>query len=245
MSGESVRANWPIEVHSARATAEAREGARPFRDSARNRGGRAQAAGSPAPPGPRGSWLLGSLGELRRSPPLTYERAMREFGDVVRLILGPPGLRFEVTVVFHPDGVRHVLTAGEDCYSKQTRVFGAIAEEIGLGLLTSEGELWQRQRRLIQPLFTPKQVASYAPIIAKETSALLDRWPSEPGGVVDVHAQMTHLALRVVGRAIFGDDLGEAERVLRWAFPTVTRQTFRRATSVLPLPKSLPTPANR
>jgi cytochrome P450 len=91
-------------------------------------------------------------------------------------------------------------------------------------------------------LFTPKKVASYATIIAEETSALLDRWPTEPGGFVDAHAEMAHLALRVVGRAVFGDDLDEAEPVLRWAFPVVTRQTFRRAMS--PLPKSLPTPGN-
>jgi cytochrome P450 len=170
---------------------------------------------------------------------------MHDFGDVVRLILGPPGLRFEVTAVFHPNGVQHVLTASEDRYSKQTRVFRALAEEIGLGLLTSEGDLWRRQRRLIQPLFTPKKVASYATIIAEETGALVDRWPTAPGGVVDAHAEMTHLALRVVGRAIFGDDLDEAEPVLRWAFPVVTRETFRRAMSPLPVPKSLPTRANR
>jgi len=174
---------------------------------------------------------------------LTYELAMRVHGDVVQLAVGPRGLRFEVTAVFHPEGVQHVLTAGEDRYSKQTRSYRALAEEIGLGLLTSEGELWRVQRRLIQPLFTPRQVASYASIMAEETAALLDRWPSR--GVVDAHGEMIHLTLRVVGGAIFGDDLDEAERVLRWAFPVVTVQTQRRAVTPLPLPRSWPTPANR
>jgi cytochrome P450 len=96
---------------------------------------------------------------------------------------------------------------------------------------------------LIQPLFTPRQVASYASIMAEETAALLDRWPSR--GVVDAHGEMIHLTLRVVGGAIFGDDLDEAERVLRWAFPIVTVQTQRRAMTLLPLPRSWPTRANR
>jgi cytochrome P450 len=161
----------------------------------------------------------------------------------VQLAVGPLGLRFEVTAVFHPEGVQHVLTAGGDRYSKQTRAYRALAEEIGLGLLTSEGELWRGQRRLIQPLFTPRQVASYASIMAEETAALLDRWPSR--GVVDAHGEMIHLTLRVVGGSIFGDDLDEAERVLRWAFPIVTVQTQRRAMTLLPLPRSWPTRANR
>jgi cytochrome P450 len=197
-----------------------------------------------APPGPRGSWLLGSLRDLQRSPTLTYERAMRGYGDVVRVVVGPVGLRFEVTAAFHPDAVQHVLTAGEERYSKQTRIFRALAEEIGYGLLTSEGELWRKQRRLIQPLFTPKQVASYATLMTQETNALLDRWANHRGGVIDAHGEMIHLTLRVVGRAIFGDDVDDAEEVLRWAFPIVTRETFRRALRPLPLPKRWPTAGN-
>jgi cytochrome P450 len=169
---------------------------------------------------------------------------MLEHGDVVRMVIGPPGLRFETTMVFHPDAVQHVLATAADRYSKESRVFRAIADDFGWGLLTSEGELWQRQRRLIQPLFTPRHVAAYVWIMAEEATALADRWP-RPGGVVDAHAEMIHLALRVVGRAIFGDDVDEAEDVLRWAFPPATRHAFRRALSPLPLPKSWPTPANR
>jgi cytochrome P450 len=195
------------------------------------------------PPSVPGDRLLGALRELRRSPMLTYERAMRAYGDVVQLSVGPPGFRFEITAVFHPEGVQHVLTAGEERYSKQTRSYRALAEEIGLGLLTSEGELWRQQRRLIQPLFTPRQVASYASIMAEETAALLDRWPSR--GVIDAHLEMIHLTLRVVGRSIFGDDLDEAERVLRWAFPILTVQTQHRAMRLIPLPRSWPTRANR
>jgi cytochrome P450 len=170
---------------------------------------------------------------------------MHAYGDVVRLVAGPPGFRFEVTAVFHPDGVQHVLAVAEDRYSKQTRIFRALAVDIGWGLLTSEGELWRRQRRLIQPLFTPKQVDSYAAVMAEETSALLDRWSARSDTLIDAHAEMIRLTLRVVGRAIFGDDLDETENVLRWAFPIVTRQTFRRAMTPLPIVRRLPTPTNR
>jgi cytochrome P450 len=136
--------------------------------------------------------------------------------------------------------VQHVLTGRT--YSKQNRFFQEIAANLGQGLLTSEGGLWQRQRRLIQPLFTRRQVASYMDIMAEEAVAAADRWtPPE----VDAHAEMVRLALRVVGRAIFGDDIERATEVLRWAFPVVNAHTFRRATSPLPLPASWPLPRNR
>jgi hypothetical protein len=56
----------------------------------------------PAAPRPRANRLLGFALELRRNQLRTYERAMREDGDVVRLVVGPPGLRFELTCVFRP-----------------------------------------------------------------------------------------------------------------------------------------------
>jgi hypothetical protein len=58
-----------------------------------------------APPHPRANPVVGSAIDLRRSQIHTYERVMREHGDVVRLVVGPPGLRFDLYCVFHPDGI--------------------------------------------------------------------------------------------------------------------------------------------
>jgi hypothetical protein len=55
-----------------------------------------------APPRPRANPLLGSALDLRRSRIRTYVRMMREYGDAVRLAVGPPGVRFELYCVFHP-----------------------------------------------------------------------------------------------------------------------------------------------
>jgi cytochrome P450 len=200
-----------------------------------------------APPRPRANPVLGSALDLRRSRIRTYERVMREHGDVVRLVVGPPGVRFELYCVFHPDGVRAVLAGSREGYSKRNRFYRLIAEAFGWGLVTSEGELWRRQRRLIQPLFTRKQIASYAEMMAEEAAAVAGRWEraGRNGGVVDVNSEMVRLALRVVGRAIFGDDVSRAGDVLDSAFAVLGRHTVRRATSALGPPASWPTPANR
>jgi cytochrome P450 len=200
-----------------------------------------------APPHPRASPLLGSARDLRRSQIRTYERVMREYGDVVRLVVGPPGVRFDLYCVFHPDGVKAVLAGSRGSYSKGNRFYRQIAEAFGWGLLTSEGELWQRQRRLVQPLFTRRQIATYAELMAEEAIAAAKRWDraTRNGGAIDANAEMVRLALRVVGRAIFGDDVAKAGEVLDSAFPVVNRHTFRRAMSPLAPPASWPTPENR
>jgi cytochrome P450 len=200
-----------------------------------------------APPQPRANRVLGSALDLRRSQIRTYERVMREQGDVVRLVVGPPGLRFHLYCVFHPDGVKAVLAGSREGYSKGNRFYKQIAEAFGSGLLTSEGELWQRQRRLIQPLFTRRQIAAYSELMVQEADAVVERWEgaARDGGVVDANAEMVRLTLRVVGRAIFGDDVERAGTVLDSAFPVLNRHTFRRAMSPLASPASWPTPDNR
>ena len=200
-----------------------------------------------APPHPRGNPVLGSALDLRSSQIRTYERVMREYGDVVRLAVGPPGVRFDLYCVFHPDGVKAVLAGSREGFSKGNRFYKQIAEAFGWGLLTSEGELWQRQRRLVQPLFTRKQIAAYSELMAEEAAAVAERWDraTRNGGDVDANAEMVRLALRVVGRAIFGDDVARAGDVLDSAFPVLNRHTFRRAMSPLAPPASWPTPDNR
>jgi cytochrome P450 len=200
-----------------------------------------------APPHPRANPVLGSALDLRKSQIRTYERVMREHGDVVKLVVGPPGVRFDLYCVFHPDGVKAVLAGSREGYSKGNRFYQQIAQSFGWGLLTSEGELWRRQRRLVQPLFTRRQIAAYAELMAEEAAAVAGRWDraTRNGWSVDANAEMVGLALRVVGRAIFGDDVARAGAVLDSAFPVLNRHTFRRAMSPLAPPASWPTPDNR
>ena len=90
-------------------------------------------------PGPRGSRWLGMAPELQRDQLGTYERLVAEYGDVVRLVVGPPGLRRELYLVTHPDGVQQVLAGDPDGYSKNTPYYDEIAAYLGNGLLTSGG----------------------------------------------------------------------------------------------------------
>ena len=188
---------------------------------------------------------MGFALELQRDQLGTYERLM-SYGDVVRVPIGLPGLRFEMHCVFHPDGVQRVLGGWRTGYLKRDRFYRQLAHSFGWGLVTSEGERWERQRRLIQPLFTQKSVASYAELMAEEAAATAASWSRTPASdALDAHAAMVRLTLRVVGRAIFGEDMLTAERVINSAYPELTRHTARRVLAIAAPPANWPTPANR
>ena len=197
------------------------------------------------PPTRKGIPLIGSALELRRDLLGALERAMREDGDVVRFVAGPPGLRLVCYGVFHPDAVQQVLASKAARYRKDNTFYEELRITGGDGLLTSQDELWLRQKRFIQPLFTHRRIASYVPVMAEETARLIDRWDRVKEGVADIHADMTRLTLRIVGRALFGADVDQAVPIVRQEFPIVGEYVQKRGMSPVRIPRSWPTPANR
>jgi cytochrome P450 len=80
---------------------------------------------------------------------------------------------------------------------------------LGTSLLTAEGDLHRRQRRLIQPAFHDAKIERYAGTMTAAATDLAGRhW--RPGQVRDVNVDMAELTLRIVGRTLFDSDLGGA-----------------------------------
>ncbi|MBW8739750.1 MAG: cytochrome P450 [Streptomyces turgidiscabies] len=194
-------------------------------------------------PGPTGHPLLGSALDLRRDPLGTFVRTQREYGDVVRVTAGPPGLRTVMYGVFSPEGAQQVLATQAGNFRKDNAFYEEIRQTGGNGLLTSQDDDYLRQRRLIQPLFTKKRVDSYATAITHEAEATAARWRSR--AEVDVVQEMDRLALRTVARVLFGTDVETAVDVIRANFPVMSAYITGRAYAPLKLPRSWPTPSNR
>jgi cytochrome P450 len=194
-------------------------------------------------PGPRGSRWLGMVPQLRQDQLGTFQRAVAEYGDVVRLVVGPPGLRRDLYLVTHPDGVEQVLAGDPDGYSKNTPFYGEIAAYLGNGLLTSGGQRWRQQRRTVAPLFSHRRIDGYIDVMADEAARLADRCAvSGVGGApIDVNAAMVEYTLRTVGRVLFGADVDEAVPVIRATFPILNEHVQRRGVSPSRLPRWLPT----
>lgn len=193
-------------------------------------------------PGPRGNLLLGNALQLRRAGQLAYGlENWRCFGDVVRVRLGP----FAVHMVASPAHIHQVLIANRQNYGRG-RGYQVLRLLTGQGLLTSEGALWQRQRRLMQPPFTPKAVPPYVGAITAATQAMLERWETQTvRRDRDVNAEMLALALDVIGRTMFSRTLDQHSRALVAAFAQAVPLVGARITAGLEVPLAVPTPANR
>lgn len=194
-------------------------------------------------PTPAGHPLLGSALDLRRDPLGTFVRAQRQYGDVVRVTAGPPGLRTVMYCVFSPEGAQQVLATRATDFRKDNVFYEEIRQSAGNGLLTSQDDDYLRQRRLIQPLFTKKRVDGYAAAIISEAEATAERWRNRPD--VDVVREMDRLALRTVARVLFGADVETAVDVIHANFPVISAYITGRAYSPLRLPRTWPTPSNR
>ncbi len=216
---------------------------------------RADLTEQPAP-GPAGSSELGSLPELQQDPLEFFLHCRRRFGDVVRFRIGPERVAH---LVSDPDAVREILVVNRRNYTKGESWKKSAepgAEEgstdlvrrgsllsrrflLGEGLLTSEGNLWQRQRRTIYPVFQRGHLKEFAGTMNSAIAAMLTRW--ETVSEIDLEEEMASLGLDIVARTLFGEELSSEEaaqinRVMR----KILSLTNARADKQFDLPREEP-----
>ncbi len=145
-----------------------------------------------------------------RDPLSFFVTIAAEYGDVVRYRPAPD----TAYLINHPDYVRHVLVDNNRNYTKETSTNQVFNRVVAEGLLTSEGDTWRRQRRMMQPAFHHTRLAPLDVMIAESTEIMLDRWRrlQEAGEAVDVAREMAALTLTITTRALFGVILGDEVR---------------------------------
>lgn len=174
------------------------------------------------PPGPEGNAVLGSARELRRDP-LAFLTGLREYGDIASFRVG----RRRIYMVHTPELVREVLVTQNRKFAK-TGIILQARPLLGNGLLTSEGDLHRRQRRLMQPPMHPKVIDQYVPTIVRLTEKTRDRY--RHGSEIDLFDEMLQLTIKIVAETMLGVSLdGEAAELERAV--TVALQYFDRLLS--------------
>jgi len=162
----------------------------------------AQTVPSPAPP--RAADTLDITFETDALTTLVH--LFEQHGDAFRAF--SPALDRDIWVLSHPDHVRHVLV---DHHANFTKGVGIerVAILLGNGLMTSEGDDWRTQRRLVQPSFHRTVIATWMPHIHAANERLANKWAvaARSGSPVNVTQDMSEVTLEVVLRALFGDDL--------------------------------------
>jgi cytochrome P450 len=189
------------------------------------------------PPGPRGRWLAGNLPEYRRDRLGFLTRCARDYGDMVALRFGP----HKLLLVSDPRLIEEVLAAKSGLFIKHfaLRLTPIL---LGRGLLTSEGDFWMRQRRLVQPAFRHDRVAAYGAVMSRCAEQMLDSW--QPGQTRDILADMLGLTLRIAAWTLFGAEAGSETSAVSEAMRVLQESFVGRFGALLLLPTWVPLPSH-
>ena len=160
---------------------------------------------SVTPPGPIGDPVFGN-GRQYADDPFSFMRACADsYGDVVRFDLGPR----ETYLLTNPADVERVLVSDADRYRKPQFGDDAMDTLLGNGLLMSEGETWQRQRKLANPSFHNRRIGALAGTMVDHTESQLADWSD--GDVVDIQLEVARLTVKIIVSAMFGADITDEE----------------------------------
>ncbi|MCW5573288.1 MAG: cytochrome P450 [Steroidobacteraceae bacterium] len=133
-------------------------------------------------------------------------RLFGELGDIYRVYA--PSRRAHTWLSNHPDDIKRVLVSNHRNYVKGIG-FDRVRILLGNGIVTSDGELWRRQRYMMQPMFHRRVLTQYGRMINEANDRFLAGWAAQAarGERVNVTNDMSALALEVILRALFGTDL--------------------------------------
>ncbi|RXS98064.1 cytochrome P450 [Silvibacterium dinghuense] len=178
------------------------------------------------------------------NPILLFEHLASTYGRMAHYRIGPS----DIVLVNEPEFVREILIHQAQHFIKE-RTQRRMRILLGDGLITSEGEMHRRQRRIAAPAFHRQRIQAYSELMVERAAAMREAW--QPGTEIDVAAEMMRLSLQVVARTLFAQEvtpeiesishevnaimklynfliaLPKAEDYLHWPIPGLMR--FRRA----------------
>ena len=178
------------------------------------------------------------------NPILLFEHLVATYGRVSHYKIGPSHIVF----INDPEMIREILINQPQNFIKE-RTQRRMKILLGEGLITSDGEVHRRQRRIAAPAFHRQRIQAYGGMMVERAATIREEWL--PGREVDAAAEMMRLTLQVVARTLFNTDvtrdvqrindevnvimdlynfliaLPRAEAMLHWPVPGLMR--FRKA----------------
>lgn len=191
----------------------------------------------------KGYPIVGSLPGLLADPFRFLDQARSVYGDIYRLDLGFT----KVIVLGHPRHAQHVFIDQAAKYTRGGVFWDTLRSIFGNGLITSEGQFWLRQRRMMQPHFHRRRLAGLTSSLVRAIEESLSTWPrqlaSDPP--FDLAPACNELTMRLTMRALFGETLSletaaEVSGALSYVLDYILRAFVTKS-----LPSMIPVPGRK
>jgi len=154
------------------------------------------------PPGPDAPCDLDRLDNKLE----TMQSLWQQYGDCYRV--QAQSRAADTWVINHPDWVKRVLVSNHRNYTKGVGI-ERVRVLLGNGLMSSEGERWRKQRRMLQSGFHKPKIAAFFPIYFQQAAELAGRWlrSAQQGEPVDITEAVSETTLLAILQALFSEDL--------------------------------------
>jgi cytochrome P450 len=190
-----------------------------------------------AAPGPRLSLIASLIYRPGGGDPLHFFTSLaRTYGDISTYRMAGE----QLFLVNDPRLIRDILVTHNRNFTK-SRGLERTKRLLGQGLLTSEGALHLRQRRLMQPAFHRDRIAAYGELMVGYADRMRRGWSD--GATLDIAREMNRLTLSIVGKTLFDVDVESQAAAVGEALTAVMESfwlmmlPFADALERLPLPK--------
>src|SRR5689334_12011907 len=152
------------------------------------------------PPGPHSILPNKLLREFIHNPIKTLIDIAYTYGDIAHFKFG----RQHVYLINNPSYIEDILIRNYENFIK-SRGLQVSKRLLGEGLVTSEGEYHDRQRRIIQPAFHPHLIKKYGDIMTTYAVNMCQQW--EDGITLDIHKEMIHVTSAIISKAVLGSEI--------------------------------------
>ena len=195
-------------------------------------------------PGPRNSYPLGEATRFARDQLRYLHDISSTYG---RVALVPFGFAPGLFLIASASGAQRILQDNPRTYHKHPVVkslFDLLTD--GPNLLTIDGDVWLRQRRLLQPAFHRQKLESFVTGVTHTTINFVDGWTTlDPGGTLDLETEMMRVTFSIVGQALLSEDLSDSANELGLAYTQLAQYATYRLGVAFPTPLWMPTRINR
>ncbi len=172
--------------------------------------------------GPKGHALLGSLPQIKKSGPIEFffSNALN-YGDLIDFNVGK-GFNVQLN---HPELIEYVLVKNHKNYRKGDNYI-RFSDYLGLGLLTSNGEKWKKDRQMMQPMFNRGFIEGlYSSTTSDVVKDIKKKWSVDAADglkPVNVTKDMAYVTINVALKTLFGNDITVDEvEMIDWSMNAV------------------------